>query len=202
MDHWEVRWFSHLSDSLFIMTLPWIQLSFPSIIQCILKTLPHLCMIGFGIKHSSMFAISEDMMKMRNPVILRRNWLCSMRLRWTPRLMMTSVVSSISTCIFWDYVLYSRVEKTYVVTTESVRCIRIVVSGPRFVHYVKSGPLEKVRHNGGYVVNGVRCNATRLYYILQFTFCSPRYVNVNGWKLHILRKLPRIKGTFWIADGS
>ena len=29
-------------------------------------------------------------------------------------------------------------------------------------HYVKSGP-EKKCHNGGYVINGVRCNTTRLY---------------------------------------
>ena len=50
----------------------------------------------------------------------------------------------------------------YVVTI--VRCIRI----ENFPHYVKSEPGKKYVINGGYVVNRVRCNATRLSTFLQF----------------------------------
>ena len=46
-------------------------------------------------------------------------------------------------------------QKKYVVTI--VRCIRTDSFLLREI-----GTREEVRYNGGYVVNGVRCNATRL----------------------------------------
>ena len=53
---------------------------------------------------------------------------------------------------------------TYSQGAEKVGCNDCTLYPDReFFHYVKLGPGGKVRYNGGYVVNGVHCNVTRLY---------------------------------------